>query len=229
MIHFVTGTDTDAGKTLISAGLLHAARKQGLLTLGLKPIAAGCAATPDGLRNDDALALMAQSSLKVTYEQVNPIALEPAIAPHIAANESDVELTTRVLRNALPRSAMADAQCCLVEGAGGWNLPLHNGELLPQWVAEEGWPVILVVGMKLGCLNHALLTVQAIEARGLKLAGWIANGIDPGMSRYQDNLATLQAAISAPLLAKVPHLGSGATAGQAAKYLQDAVRVLWGN
>ncbi|MBY6105541.1 dethiobiotin synthase [Ferrimonas balearica] len=223
MIFFVTGTDTEVGKTRVSAGLLAAARQQGMSSLGLKPIAAGCELTRDGWHNEDALALMAASSLKLNYAEVNPIALQPPIAPHIAAAEAGESITVERLRAAMPRAAMADAGLCLVEGAGGWRLPIGAGGTMPDWVSREGWPVILVVGMKLGCLNHALLTAEAIRADGLKLAGWIANQVDPDMSRYQDNLATLQSMLAAPLLAEVPYLGSDETA---CDHLAQAVKTL---
>ncbi|MBY5920980.1 dethiobiotin synthase [Ferrimonas balearica] len=206
MIYFVTGTDTEVGKTRVSAGLLAAAKAEGFTTLGLKPIAAGCEATPEGLKNEDALALMAASTLRLPYRDVNPIALAPPIAPHIAAAEVGQPIQVERLAAAMPRQGMSDVDLCLVEGAGGWRLPIGQGQTLPQWVAQEGWPVVMVVGMKLGCLNHALLTAEAIRADGLTLAGWIANRVDPAMSRYQDNLETLKAMLDAPLLAEVPFL-----------------------
>lgn len=217
MIYFVTGTDTEVGKTRISAGLLSAARTQGFSTLGLKPIAAGCEMTRDGPRNEDALALMAASTCELAYHQVNPIALTPPIAPHIAAREAGEVITPERLTHAMPRRAMGEVDLCLVEGAGGWRLPIGEGRTLPDWVASEGWPVILVVGMKLGCLNHALLSAEAIQADGLTLAGWVANRVDPAMSRYQENLETLKAMLTAPLLAEVPFLTSDAAAASLAE------------
>ncbi|MBY6188578.1 dethiobiotin synthase [Marinobacter hydrocarbonoclasticus] len=222
MIYFVTGTDTEVGKTRVSAGLLAAAAQQGASTLGLKPIAAGCEPSGEGWRNEDALALMAASTVALPYDQVNPIALAPAIAPHIAAKEAGERITPARLAASMPRVAMADADLCLVEGAGGWRLPIGDGMTLPAWVAQEGWPVILVVGMKLGCLNHALLSAEAIRSDGLHLAGWIANRIDPNMSRYQENLESLQAMLDAPLLAEVPYLEQST----AADHLTAAVQRL---
>lgn len=220
MIYFVTGTDTDAGKTVVTAGLLQAAAGA---SLGLKPIAAGCDQTQEGLCNQDALMLMAASSIKLDYQQVNPIALQPAIAPHIAAMEVQQPLSLQALADALPNDAMQQAGLCLVEGAGGWRLPLNHQQTLPQWVQQHNWPVILVVGMKLGCLNHALLTAEAIRADGLRIAGWIANGINPQMERHQANLETLQAMLGAPMLAQVPHLAENETA---AAYLTQAAAQL---
>ncbi|GAA4879333.1 dethiobiotin synthase [Ferrimonas pelagia] len=229
MIYFVAGTDTDVGKTWVSAALLAAAQTQGLSTLGLKPIAAGCEPTPQGLRNGDALALQAVSSVPVPYELCNPIALAPPIAPHVAAAESGQPLSVDRLQNWLAQPALRQAQgeaaLCLVEGAGGWRLPLDRRHCLPDWVRLQGWPVVLVVGMKLGCLNHALLTAEAIRADGLTLAGWIANRIDPAMSHYQANIDTLQAMLGAPMLAEIPHLADGS---DASGYLSMAVRHLIG-
>ncbi|MBY5991056.1 dethiobiotin synthase [Ferrimonas balearica] len=224
-MYFVTGTDTEVGKTRVTAGLLSAARREGIQTLGLKPIAAGCDTTPEGLRNDDALALMAASSVSLPYEAINPIALAPPIAPHIAAAQAGQTITAARLSEALPRAAMASADLCLVEGAGGWRLPIGQGATLPQWVQAEGWPVILVVGMKLGCLNHALLSAEAVRADGLKLAGWVANRVDPAMRHYDENLATLAEMLAAPLLAEVPYLEGEAAAdhlGPAARRLTAA-------
>lgn len=204
---FIAGTDTDAGKTLVASGLLNKAKQQGLKTLGLKPVAAGCEQTEAGLRNSDALALIEQSTEKLMYEQVNPIALEPAIAPHIAAQLNrkplGAERITGLLRGVL---MINRADFTLIEGAGGYRVPLNPRETLADTVQELKLPVILVVGMKLGCLNHALLTVEAIERDGLKLAGWIANQIDPQMEAYEENLNTLHAMIQAPCLGTVPHL-----------------------
>ncbi|WP_298439135.1 dethiobiotin synthase [uncultured Ferrimonas sp.] len=220
MIYFVTGTDTDAGKTVVTAGLLAAA---GSGSLGLKPIAAGCEATAAGLRNSDALSLQAASGIKLPYEQVNPIAYQPAIAPHIAAQAEPEPLTVARLTPLLPTAAMAQASLCLVEGAGGWRLPLNHQQTMPQWVAQQRWPVILVVGMKLGCLNHALLTAEAIRHDGLQLVGWIANRVDADMSCYQQNLETLQAMLAAPMLAEVPFL---ADVNEAAQHLTAAAQRL---
>ncbi|QIZ78802.1 dethiobiotin synthase [Ferrimonas lipolytica] len=220
-MYFVTGTDTDAGKTCITAGLLRAA---GSKSLGLKPIAAGCELTAAGLRNSDALQLMQASGIKLSYEQVNPIAFEEAIAPHIAAKRSQHPLTVEQLTPLLPQAAMKEASLCLVEGAGGWRLPLNYQQTLPQWVQQQAWPVILVVGVKLGCLNHALLTAAAIQQDGLELIGWVANQVDPSMSAYQDNLDTLKSMMPVPMLASVPFLAEPETA---ADHLQQAaVRLL---
>jgi dethiobiotin synthetase len=203
---FIAGTDTDAGKTLVTTGLLTAANRRGLRTIGLKPVAAGCEQTPDGLRNADALLLQQAASIKLSYQQVNPIALEPPIAPHIAAEREGRVLTADRLAAYCRGSLMQPADLVLVEGAGGWRVPLSMRESLarlPQLLALD---VILVVGMKLGCINHAILTAEAITRDGLRLAGWVANHIDPQMSCPDENLATLRRLFRAPLLGRVPWL-----------------------
>ncbi|MFA5676925.1 MAG: dethiobiotin synthase [Pseudomonas sp.] len=217
--YFVTGTDTEIGKTTIAAGLLHAARMRGLSTAAVKPIAAGCTRTADGLRNDDALTLQAECEPPLDYDVLNPVALEPAIAPHIAAVEAGMLLTARQLANACQHVFERNADLTLVEGAGGWRVPLNDQQTLADLAIELGEPVILVVGLRLGCINHALLTAEAIAADGLRLAGWVANQVDPHMDRQQPNLDTLKRCMPAPLLGVVPRLPS-LTAAQVAEHLQ---------
>jgi len=179
--------------------LLEKARAQNLSCYGLKPIAAGCEDTPDGPQNEDALALIAASSVKLSYEQVNPIALKAAIAPHIAATDEQRSLSAERLAGYLRGTLMSHkADLILVEGAGGWRVPLNNREALSRLPAIMKWPVILVVGMKLGCINHAILTMEAIRRDGLELAGWIANDLGAPMERLDDNIATLEDIIPAP-------------------------------
>ena len=204
--YFVTGTDTDAGKTLVSTGLLEVARRQDLQTLALKPVAAGCDKTEEGLRNDDALKLMDAATIELPYEQVNPFALEPAIAPHIAANEAGVRMTIDRLSGYCRGALMRKNDLALVEGAGGWRVPLNDREFFSGLPKAMNIPVVLVVGMKLGCINHSVLTVEAILRDGLKLAGWVANRVDPDMSCYEENLRTLKSIIPAPCLGEVPWL-----------------------
>jgi len=204
--YFVTGTDTDVGKTLVAAGLLMAAKKQGLTTLAIKPIAAGCESTPQGLRNDDALQLIGQITAQLSYEQVNPVALVPAIAPHIAAQQSGQTLALSCLIDHCRRVLEKPADMALIEGAGGWRLPLNDSEYLSGLPQKLDIPVILVVGMKLGCLNHALLTIEAIANDGLQVAGWVANSLQTNMSCFEENLQTLKNRINAPLLGVVPYL-----------------------
>lgn len=203
---FVTGTDTEVGKTTIAAGLLHAARRAGLSTAAAKPVASGCEMTAGGLRNSDALALLAECTLPMRYEQVNPFAFEPAIAPHLAAREAGVELSAERLAEPVRRMLALQADFSLVEGAGGWRVPLAGRENLSDLVLLLGLPVILVVGVRLGCINHALLSAEAIERDGLRLAGWVANIVDPATSHLDENLATLGERLAAPCLGRVPRL-----------------------
>lgn len=216
--YFIAGTDTDVGKTTIAAGLLHAARLQGLSTLGAKPVASGCNACPTGLRNADALALIAESSVKLPYEQVNPFAFEPAIAPHVAAREAGVSLEVPVLLQAMQHVLAQGADFTLVEGAGGWRVPLSDQANLSDLAIALQLPVILVVGVRLGCINHALLSAEAIARDGLQLAGWVANIIDSRTSRLEENLASLAERLPAPCLGRVPRLKQ-ATAEAVAEHL----------
>lgn len=203
---FVTGTNTGVGKTLVTSALLCAARQQGLRTIGLKPVAAGCELTEEGLCNEDALALQAQSSLPLSYAQINPVALAPAIAPHIAAARENRRLSADRLAGFCRGSMMLPSDLLLVEGAGGWRVPLNERETFADLVKILQLPVILVVGMELGCINHALLTAEAIRRDGLELAGWVANSVTPEMDCYEDNLASLQQRLDCPLIAELPFL-----------------------
>ncbi len=216
---FVTGTDTEIGKTTIAAGLLHAARMAGLSTAAAKPVASGCEMTEAGLRNGDALALLAECSLPLRYEQLNPLAFAPAIAPHLAAREVGVDLTVASLAEPVRSVLALGADFTLVEGAGGWRVPLAGEQSLSDLAIDLQLPVILVVGVRLGCINHALLSAEAILRDGLRLAGWVANLVDPHTSRLEDNLATLRERLPAPCLGFVPHLPA-ATPEAVARYLQ---------
>jgi dethiobiotin synthetase len=203
---FISGTDTDVGKTLVACGLLRAAAARGLRTLAIKPVAAGAELTADGLRNEDALMLMAAMTEVLPYQQVNPVLLEPAIAPHIAAEKVGKRITVSQLAGICRGVMMQPADLILIEGAGGWRVPLNRHELLSDLASELQAPVILVVGVKLGCINHALLTAEAIRSDGLRLAGWVANQIDPDMACVEENLATLNAMLDAPCIGIVPYL-----------------------
>lgn len=203
---FIAGTDTGVGKTTVSCALLAAAKAKGLSTLALKPLAAGCEQTADGLRNDDALALMAVMTEPLSYDEVNPVALAAALSPHLAAAEAGRRLSIQQLAGFTRGGLMRRADFKLVEGAGGWRVPISNRELLSALPKELGLPVVLVVGMRLGCLNHAILTVEAIARDGLRLAGWVANVIDPEMAALDENVATLSNMLSAPCLGVVPWL-----------------------
>jgi dethiobiotin synthetase len=215
---FVTGTDTEVGKTTIAAGLLHTAHLAGLSTAASKPVASGCEMTADGLRNGDALALLRECTLPMRYEQVNPFAFEPAIAPHLAAREAGVDLSVALLAEPVRQMLALHADFSLVEGAGGWRVPLAGRENLSDLAVQLGLPVILVVGVRLGCINHALLSAEAIERDGLRLAGWVANIVEPETSRLEENLATLAERLLAPCLGRVPRL-SAAGSSEVASYL----------
>ena len=193
---FVTGTDTGVGKTFVGCALLHAARARGLRALAMKPVAAGVG--PDG-RNEDVEQLIAASSFAAPRELVNPYCFEAAIAPHVAAAAEGRRIDPDVIARACTGLAGL-TDLLLVEGVGGFRVPLADGFDTADLAVRLGLPVILVVGLRLGCLNHALLTAEAIQARGLALAGWVANRIDPAMPHWQDNVAALQQRLPAPLL-----------------------------
>ncbi|GMG85772.1 dethiobiotin synthase [Biformimicrobium ophioploci] len=203
---FIAGTDTDAGKTFIACALLAAARRKGLSTAAIKPVASGCEQTSDGLRNSDALLLMSAMSAELAYEQVNPVALEPAIAPHIAAAEAGRRLDPMRLAGFCRGVLGAGQDFTLVEGAGGWRVPLGPQGFLSDLPRALELPVILVVGMKLGCINHAVLTAEAIRRDGLPLAGWVANFGAAEMARPDENFDTLCRLLPAPCLGRVPHV-----------------------
>ena len=217
--YFIAGTDTDVGKTTIAAGLLYAARQAGLSTAAGKPVASGCEQTPHGLRNADALALLAECSLPLSYDEVNPVAFEPAIAPHIAAHEAGVVLSVSSLLAPMQRVLAKQADFTLIEGAGGWRVPLSDQDSLSDVARGLDLPVILVVGVRLGCISHALLTAEAIAQDGLQLAGWVANIIDSKTSRLEENLATLAERLPAPCLGRVPKL-KAVSAQAVAEHLQ---------
>lgn len=221
---FVTGTDTEIGKTTVAVGLLHAARKAGLSTAAAKPVASGCVRTADGLRNDDALALLGECTLALRYEEVNPQAFEPAIAPHLAACEAGILLDVASLQG--PVQAILDKQAdfTLVEGAGGWRVPLSGRESLSDLAIALQLPVILVVGVRLGCINQALLSAEAILRDGLPLAGWVANLVDPQTSRLEDNLATLAERLPAPCLGYLPRLADACPAAVSSYLNLDILR-----
>jgi dethiobiotin synthetase len=191
-VFFITGTDTEVGKTWVSCRLLERAREAGLSCYGLKPIAAGCEDTADGPRNEDALNLMAASSLSLPYDLVNPVALKAAIAPHIAARQEGRRISLSQLAGYV-RGALSShpADLVLVEGAGGWRVPLNDREMLSALAVELNLPVIQVVGMKLGCISHALLTAEAIQADGLRYTGTVANCFGE-MDVREENLITLR-------------------------------------
>lgn len=205
--YFVTGTDTEVGKTLSSCALLHALRARHAHVVGMKPVAAGATHTGAGWLNEDVLALRAASSLAVPPELDNPYCFPDPLSPHIAAARVGQGVSVdELLARYQTLAALADA--VVVEGAGGFIVPLSATHTSADLAQRLALPVVLVVGLRLGCLNHALLTQEAVAARGLRLAGWVANRIDPAMQAQDDNIATLQARIRAPMLADIPWLAT---------------------
>lgn len=219
---FITGTDTDAGKTLIAVGLMAALQRRGRSVLGMKPVASGCHRTAQGLRSPDALALAHQAGVLldepaagvaegaaplagVRYDDINPYAFEPPIAPHIAAGRAGVEIEVGPIRDAC-RSLARQADWVLVEGVGGWRVPLGPSLAVSDLPAALGLPVVLVIGLELGCLSHSLLAAEGIRARGDRLVGWVATQVQRDMLAAEDNLATLAALLQAPCLGTVPWL-----------------------
>ena len=203
---FITGTDTGVGKTVVAAGLVHLLAVQGRRVVGLKPVASGAERTPAGLRNADALALAAAGTVALPYGLTNPYCFEPSIAPHLAAAEAGVGLTADELTRWYGR-ASANVEVTVVEGAGGWRVPLHPEGFLSDLPERLELGVIMVVGLRLGCLNHARLTFEAIEHPGrCRFVGWIGNRVDPTLARLEQNLASLERLLGQPPLAVLPHL-----------------------
>ncbi len=201
---FVAGTDTGVGKTLMACALLHGFADRGLRVLAMKPVAAGAVRRRGTWHNDDVAQLRAAANVDMPQAVVNPYCFAPAIAPHIAAQASRVRISMAVIEKNYARLAR-NADLVVVEGAGGLLVPLGGKLSAADIPARLDLPVVLVVGLRLGCLNHALLTVEALQARGLYLAGWIANQIDPAMACVTENLQTLRVRIKAPLLGTVRH------------------------
>jgi dethiobiotin synthetase len=216
---FVTGTDTEVGKTAVSCALLFAAAATGLRTAAVKPVAAGCDARG---QNDDALSLMAAMTEQLDYEQVNPVALDAAIAPHIAADLEGRNVQANRLAGYCRGVMVGAADFVLIEGAGGWRVPINGRETLADLAVQLQVDVIMVVGMRLGCINHALLTAEAIRRDGLHLAGWVANQPGARMACHEQNVATLQQLLRAPLLGDVPLLSRPHPA-DLARYLDISV------
>lgn len=202
--YYVTGTDTGIGKSLASASLLHALRARGVRAVGMKPVASGCERTAEGWRNEDALLLQQASQPVPRYEDVNPIALPAPLAPEIAAADAGIDVYLQPLLDAYARLG-AQADRVVVEGVGGWLAPLSDVLDQSELVAALKLPVVMVVGLRLGCINHARLTARAITASGAKLAGWIASEVDPHMARMHDNFRLLHSRIDAPCWGLLPH------------------------
>ncbi|MCG6964895.1 MAG: dethiobiotin synthase [Chromatiaceae bacterium] len=204
---FVTGTDTGCGKTHVAQALIRALRARGLRVAGFKPVAAGADWCDGELRNDDALALKREAGHAAAYATINPYCLEAAVAPHLAAAEAGVAIELGVILAAYAQLA-ARSDVVVVEGAGGWLVPLGPGLDMQGVALALGLPVLLVVGLRLGCLNHALLSERAILAGGGRLLGWIGSQVDPGMARLNGNVATLTERLGAPCLGVIAHPAS---------------------
>lgn len=212
---YVTGTDTGIGKTLASCALLYRLRAHGLRAAGMKPVASGCVRIDGVWRNEDALALQAAGESGIDYADINPFALEQPLAPELAARDAGIEVTLAPILDAYARlSAQADA--LVVEGVGGWAAPLSATLMQADLVRALRLPVVLVVGLRLGCLNHALLSARAIAADGLTLAGWIGSHVDPAMARVEDNIAMLRHRLPAPCWGVLPYAPDAAPQALAA-------------
>jgi len=207
---FVTGTDTDVGKTRISVALIELLQRQGKRIAVMKPIASGCELTIDGLRNDDALQLTQQADVVLPYELINPYAFAPAIAPHLAAERVDITIELTVIKQNFDR-IQQQSDAVVVEGAGGWLVPINQTETMADLAINLNLPVILVVDIRLGCINHALLTVKAIASTGLKLQGWVANNLGQNPESIEI-VETLTQRIWAPCLGSVPRLEANESA-----------------
>lgn len=221
---FIAGTDTSIGKTFVACALLHALRGAGLRVIGMKPVASGCERTADGLRNDDALALIHASNPQPDYATCNPFAFEPAIAPHLAAADATLEIKLASIEAAYAQLS-SNADMVIVEGVGGWMVPLSqtlDEAAIPRTLKL---PVILVVGLRLGCINHARLSARAIIDDGCDLLGWIGNIIDPAMQRIDANLETLRRVLPAPCLGVLPH-GITPDSSAAATLLASAIQAI---
>ncbi len=215
---FVTGTDTEVGKTVASCALLQAAAAAGYRCAGYKPVASGCEVTAQGLRNEDALALQKYSRVVLPYEVVNPLAFREPTSPHIVSAEEQRPIAFSTLSRGL-ETIVQQSDWVLTEGAGGWFTPLSADSTYADWVVQQQLPVILVVGVKLGCINHAMLTAQAVQRSDLPLVGWIANTILPPGRRHLEYMETLRQRIPAPLLGEIPHLAADRGMDNLGQYL----------
>ncbi len=200
---FITGTDTGVGKTIVTLGLMAHLQARGKTVAAMKPVATGCERGPAGLVNDDALRLQRQASVALPYALVNPYAFEPPVAPHIAAAREGVTIELDTIRSACSEIA-GKADCVLVEGVGGWQVPLNDDDTLADLARVLGLEVVMVVGIRLGCLNHALLTAESIMASGCFPAGWVANRLPPGADYAEENINTLKSRLSFRFLGEVP-------------------------
>ncbi|VUD51608.1 ATP-dependent dethiobiotin synthetase BioD 1 [Thalassocella blandensis] len=206
--YFVTGTDTDVGKTLVVSAMLFKARQQGLRCMGLKPVAAGGEETAQGLQNEDAQRMRENASIELSYEEVCPVTLPDPLSPHIAAEKAGRTLDVDRIVGYCRGGMMHPHDLCLVEGAGGWRVPISPRALMSDIAKTLNLPVILVVGMRLGCLNHALLTAESVYRDGLEVAGWVSTVIDPNMAALAENLETLQKRFPFPCFGNIPYISN---------------------
>lgn len=206
--YFITGTDTEIGKTLVSCILLHKLAQQGLKVVGMKPVASGARLNAEGvLNNADANELMNHSNVKLDYELINPYCFAPAIAPHVAAAQAGIRIELNKIAQAF-HSISAQVDKVIVEGVGGWLVPLNERECVADLALKLTLPVILIVGIRLGCINHALLTYESMHHRGINIIGWIANEVDPKMLNREETIKALQNKMAIPFMGSVPYLKS---------------------
>ena len=207
--YFITGTDTGVGKTWATLALMQALQNKGKVVVGMKPVASGCTITREGLRNDDAVKILQQSSKKPTqtldYKTVNPYAFEQPVAPHNAAGLAGVKIDIEKITDEF-NLLKKDSDCVLVEGIGGWCVPLGSDEMLADMVKRLDLQVILVIGLRLGCINHALSTVRAIQADGARLCGWMTSQPGPDYDCLDETMTLFQARINAPFLGNLPYM-----------------------
>ena len=204
---FIAGTDTGVGKTRVACGLLAALAHAGYTVAGMKPVASGCHESPSGLRNDDAEALLSQSTVPLEYGDVNPYAFAPPIAPNLAAELAGGTIRLEVITAAFERMRKR-ADAVVVEGTGGWYAPINDRHTMADIAIRLGLPVVLVIGLRLGCINHSLLTLAALRRDGIPLAGWIANSIDEHVLEERGVLQTLAHRLAAPMIGHIPYLPS---------------------
>ena len=197
---FVTGTDTEVGKTFVSQTIMHIYEQKGKTCVGYKPVASGSVVTSDGLRNEDALCLQHSSTVKLDYDEVNPFAFAEAVAPHLAAQKARREICLKTISDGYENLLKKQADLVIVEGAGGWRLPIGNRRFMSDFVRDYQLPVVLVVGVRLGCINHACMTAEIIKQDGLHIAGWVANHVDADMPFLAENIKTLREHLDAPFM-----------------------------
>ncbi len=222
---FVTGTDTEIGKTFCSCLLMAALQQRGLKVAGMKPVASGGELQNGRLVNEDARQLQQQSGMNHPYDWVNPYVFEPPIAPHLAASQAGCRIEREAIQQAYAQLQQHSDQV-IVEGVGGWRVPLSDGLSVSDLPGLLGLPVVLVVGMRLGCLNHALLTIESIEQQNVPVVGWIANGIAPDFAAQQGNLKTLESRLAVPCLGQIPYQSAPLTPQQHAQ-LATSINISW--